>query len=153
MKRIEVKLSVDVVAPLLDVVRETADTLRDTVSPAVRTDDMDLEMREAWVEDLLAGQRSDLDVLLGLFGDEFFKDGSIVFDSENADAVLRASAAVRLHLRSHGLQGVDEEQLESGAVEIESLPEAARRPFVCYLFLATLQELIIQHLNPASPEI
>lgn len=153
MKRIEVKLSVEVVAPLLDVVRQVADELRDTISPAVRTETMDPEMQDTWKEDLLAGQRSDLDVMLGLFGDEFFKDGAIVLDNDNAEAVLRACAVVRLRLRSHSLAGIEEEQLESGAVEIESLPEAVRRPFVCYLFLATLQELIIQHLDPASPEM
>ena len=153
MKRIEVKLSVEVVAPLLDVVRQEADELRDTISPAVRTETMDPEMQDTWRKDLLAAQRSDLEVMLGLFGDGFFKDGAIMLDNDNAEAVLRACAVVRLRLRSHRLAGIEEEQLESGAVEIESLPEAVRRPFVCYLFLATLQELIIQHLNPVSPEM
>lgn len=152
MKRIEVKLSVDVVAPLLDVVRAVADDLRAQPSPAVQLGDMDPELAAAWRSDLVAGQQADLDLMLGLFNEEFFSDGAITLDGSNAEAVLRASAAVRLRLRSSHLDGIDEEQLESGAIEMEELPEPVRRPFVCYLFLATLQELIIQHLDPAAPE-
>lgn len=152
MKRIEVKLSVDVVAPLLDVVRAVADDLRAQPSPAMQLGDMDPELAAAWRADLVAGQQADLELMLGMFKEEFFRDGTITLDGSNAEAVLRASAAVRLRLRSAHLEGIEEEELESGAVELEELPEPVRRPFVCYLFLATLQELIIQHLDPATPE-
>lgn len=152
MKRIEVKLSVGIVAPLLDVVREMAGALREELSPAAQLESMDPDIRDALRSDLLATQRSDLDEMLGLFGEEFFKEGTIVLDNDNAEAVLRACAGVRLRLRTQSLDGLSEEQLESGAVEMETLPENVRRPFVCYLFLATMQELIIQHLDPASPE-
>ena len=40
-----------------------------------------------------------------------------------------------------------DEALESGDVDLMSLDEPLRKAFMCYLFLATIQELIIQHLD------
>lgn len=150
MKRIEVKLSVSVVAPLLDVIREMSDHLSDNLAVPLAIDDLDQEMREAWVSDLQRAQNEDLEFLLGLFGEEFFHDGSIILDEDNADRVIRASAAVRLRLRSEYLMGIDEDLMESGDVAINELAESRRKPFMCYLFLATMQELVIQHLEMGS---
>jgi hypothetical protein len=71
----------------------------------------------------------------------------IAIDEANAEHVVRACAAVRLVLRARHLQQMDEETLESGQVDLEKLSDPMRRSFMCYLFLATLQELIIQHLD------
>jgi len=147
MKRIEVRLSVSVVAPLLDVIREMANSLSENLAVPLQIDDLDEVMREAWVEDLQRGQNADLDFLLGLFDEEFFRDGVIQLDEETADRVIRASAAVRLRLRSERLPDIDESMLESGDVAMNELPESRRNVFLCYIFLATLQELIIQHLE------
>lgn len=150
MKRIEVKLSVTVVAPLLDVIREVAESLSDNLASPLGIEDMDAEMREAWVGDLLASQNEDLGLLLGLFDEEFFREGSIILDEDNADRVIRACAAVRLRLRSEYLQEIDDVLLESGDVAMNELPEAQRKVFLCYVFLATMQELVIQHLEMGS---
>jgi len=150
MRVIEVRLSVDVVAPLLDVVREAADALRVEPSPAVHLPSLPDDLREIWRADLLGGQASDLDQLLGLFGEDFFKEGLIYLDEHSAESVLRACAAVRLQLHRRHLQGLSEEELESGEIEVDHLTEPLRRAFVAYLFLATLQELILNHLNPVG---
>jgi hypothetical protein len=42
--------------------------------------------------------------------------------------------------------------LESGDVTLADLAEPLRRAFMCYLFLATIQELIIQHLDSSIIE-
>ena len=73
-------------------------------------------------------------------------------DEENAEAVVRACAAVRLRLREHFLKPVGDETLESGEVDVASLEEPLRKAFMCYLFLATVQELIIQHLDASILE-
>jgi hypothetical protein len=86
-------------------------------------------------------------VLLALFDETFDESGVVGFDADNAEPVLRACAAVRLRLRERFLKALNEEVLESGDLEIESLQEPARKAFMCYLFLATIQELIIQHLD------
>jgi hypothetical protein len=149
MKRIEVKLSLPVVAPLLDLIKASADVLAAHLAAPLTLGDVDSEMREEWREALLAQQQAELHALLALFNSDFFADSTVAFDEDNAEVIIRACAAVRLRLRMHDLSGLDDEDLESGSVEIERLPELQRTPFMCYLFLATLQELIIQHLDDA----
>ena len=98
-------------------------------------------------EDLVSAQNGAITVLLALFDETFDESGVVGFDADNAEPVLRACAAVRLRLRERFLKALNEEVLESGDLEIESLQEPARKAFMCYLFLATIQELIIQHLD------
>ena len=90
--------------------------------------------------------------LLALFDDEFFAEGIVAFDEENAEPIVRACAAVRLRLREVYLKGLDDDALEGGEVELEQMSEAVRKAFMCYLFLATVQELIIQHLDSSIIE-
>ena len=40
----------------------------------------------------------------------------------------------------------------SGEMELADLDEASRRALGAYIFLATLQELVIQHLDPTGGE-
>ncbi len=147
MKRIEVKLSLPIVAPLLDVIRELGAGLHGHLAAPPALTDLDDEFRDAWVAELLEGQRDDVAALLGLFDDEFFTEGVVAFDEDNAETILRACAAVRLRLRERHLKPVGDEALETGDVDMMSLKEPVRKAFMCYLFLATVQELIIQHLD------
>jgi hypothetical protein len=149
MKRIEVKLSLPVVAPLLDVIKHTVDTPGpDSVGPQPLAD-LDAEFRAAWRDDLLQGQHADVHTLLALFDKEFFANGVVTLDEENAEAIVRACSAVRLRLRAEALAELSDEALESGEVEHTELPEPVRRAFMCYVFLATLQNLILGHLDTA----
>ncbi len=147
MKRIEVKLALPVVAPLLDVIKELADGLGKKLAAPLALTDLDEEYRASWVDELLAAQNEEVRVLLSLFDGDFFTDGVVAFDEDNAEVIVRACAAVRLRLRERYLQGLGEEALETADVDLQQLEEPLRRAFMCYLFLATVQELIIQHLD------
>ncbi|MEO7414784.1 MAG: hypothetical protein ABIZ81_15660 [Opitutaceae bacterium] len=147
MKRIEVKLSLPVVAPLLDVVKELADGLRKNLAAPNQVVDIDADFRDAWVGELLSSQNDDLHTLLALFDEDFFSEGVVAFDEKNAEAIVRACAAIRLRLRERFLKPLGDETLESGDIDLEKLDEPLRKAFMCYLFLATVQELIIQHLD------
>lgn len=152
MKRVEVKLNLEAVAPLLDVIREAADELRPELATAAPVPDHEEEFSSGWKEELLQGQNTDLGVFLGLFGHEFFATGVLPLDATNAEAILRACTAVRLRLRARHLEGLGDEALESSAVPLDELPEKQRKAFAAYVFLATLQELIVQHLDPTVME-
>jgi hypothetical protein len=152
MKRIEVKLSLPVVAPLLDVMKELADHLRGGLAAPQAIGELEPELRETWVAELMESQAADLRVLLALFDEEFFTEGVIALDESNAESVVRACAAVRLRLREKFLKGLGDETLESSDVDVAQLEEPVRKAFMCYLFLATLQELIIQHLDSSIIE-
>ena len=147
MKRIEVKLALPVVAPLLDVIKELAEHLRKAPAAPVALDDLEAEFRATWIDELLLSQNEEVRTLLALFDDEFFSEGVVAFDEKNAEVIVRACAAVRLKLRERYLQPLGDETLESGDVEMATLSEPLRKAFMCYLFLATIQELIIQHLD------
>ena len=148
MKRIEVKLSLGVVAPLLDVIKSAADTLEDDLAASLPLEQVDADLRDEWRSELVAEQNGDVATLLALFDSEFFANGVVNFDEDNSDAILRACAAVRLRLRQSFLNEIPDEMLECGEVDLEVLEETPKRAFMCYLFLATVQELIIEHLSP-----
>ncbi len=147
MKRIEVKLALPVVAPLLDVIKELAGHLGRNLAAPLALKDLDPEFEAAWQDELIASQTEEVRVLLGLFDDEFFSEGIVAFDEDNAETIVRACAAVRLQLRERYLKQLGDEMLEAGDIDLETLDEPLRKAFMCYLFLATIQELIIQHLD------
>ncbi|MBI5767257.1 MAG: hypothetical protein HZA93_05630 [Verrucomicrobia bacterium] len=152
MKRVEVKLALPIVAPLLDLIKELADGLKKHLAVAPVVTEVDPEMRDAWFGELVSAQNDDVATLLGLFDDEFFSEGVVAFDESNAEAVVRACAAIRLRLRERWLKPLGDETLESGDVDVAALDEPLRKAFMCYLFLATVQELIIQHLDSSILE-
>ena len=147
MKRIEVKLALPVVAPLLDVIKELADNLRKNLAAPLALEDLGADFHASWVDELLATQNDEVRTLLALFDDNFFAEGVVAFDESNAEVIVRASAAVRLRLREKYLKPLGDELLETGDVVLNTLDEPLRKAFMCYLFLATIQELIIQHLD------
>lgn len=147
MKRIEVKLSVPVVAPLLDVIKRAADELRGGLASPGALADVDRELEAAWLDELQAAQNDEVGTLLALFDDGFFRDGVIALEAKNAEPILRACAAVRLRLRVANLAALRDETLEDGRTEMSELEAPVQNAFMAYVFLATMQELIIQHLD------
>lgn len=152
MKRVEVKLSLPVVAPLLDVIKSAADSLEGELAAGFPLDAIDPDVRDPWLHELISGQNRDVGTLLSLFDNEFFSTGVVSFDESNAEAIIRACSSVRLRLRARFMESLPDEVLETGDVELESLEEPERKAFMCYLFLATVQELIIQHLDSSILE-
>jgi len=152
MKRIEIKLSLPVVAPLLDVIKGLSEGLRQDLAAPLAMGDLDAEFRDAWAADLVGSQSADVGELLALFDENFFTEGVIGLDETNAEPVVRACAAVRLRLREKFLKTLGDETLESSDADVAQLDEPVRKAFMCYLFLATLQELIIQHLDSSIIE-
>jgi hypothetical protein len=152
MKPFEVKLVLPVVVPLLEVIKDVVQDLKSsTAVPGESVPAMDVELTEAWRSELLTGQRGDLELFMGLFGDEFINEGVIAFDGSNAEAVIRSCSAVRLRLRERSLKNLGDEALEAGDVELDHLADPLRKAFMCYLFLATLQELIISRIDDSAP--
>ena len=152
MRRIEVKLNLQVVAPLLDLMKETVGDLTGRLAAPQQLQDVDPELRAGWRDELLQGQNDDCRKFLAMFDRDFFAGGVVGFDEANAEGVLRACSAIRLRLRDRELAGVADDALESGNLDITQLTPRLQKAFMCYVFLATLQELIIQHLDAALLE-
>ncbi|MEN9401506.1 MAG: hypothetical protein RL091_209, partial [Verrucomicrobiota bacterium] len=118
MKQVEVKLNIGAVAPLLDVIKEAADDLRDTLAIKAAFPEEDADFNETWTQDLMAGQNSDVRELLGLFDSEFFTDGAISIDSNNCDSLLRGCSALRLRILDRWLREVSLEVIEDEDADV-----------------------------------
>lgn len=154
MKRVEVRLSIPAVAPLLDLIKAVSDELRVNLAVPLALSDSDAELASIWSEDLLESQRDDSDRLFSLFDSEFFSEGVVAFDRDNAEPVLRACAALRLRFRTTRLANISDDTLE--ALEANSsmgeLDEASQKAFACFLFLDELQKIILKYLDPMAIE-
>lgn len=152
MRKIEVKLSLPVVAPLVEVIRGAVEDLEGGLAVNLEMEGNDPELEHAWRGDLLKSQNSDCRLFVALFNESFFETGRIEFDEEQGEAVVRACAAIRLRLRQGELRDVKDSSLETGEIDFSGLTEEQQQVFTCYLFLVTLQELIIQNLDPNSAQ-
>jgi hypothetical protein len=148
MKRIEVKLNLEMVAPLLDVLKAAADELEPRLALGIQGPDDDQELKDTWTSELLSGQNSDIKAMMGMFDHDFFVTGTIAFDPTNCEPNLRACSALRLWLKETYLKLLGDENLESNEVPYAAMPPEQQKAFAAYVFLATLQELLIHHLDP-----
>ena len=147
MKRVEVKLDLTNVAPLLDVMKACSDALRRRLALPLRIPELDSESLEQWQVELIESQNGDIDVLLNLFDREFFREETVVFDEANAEAVVRACSALKLYIFGEYLGDVDEDDLEADEVAYDTLHERQQKPFLAFKFLDILQKVIMRHLN------
>jgi hypothetical protein len=154
MKRVEVRLSIPAVAPLLDLIKSVADELRVNLAVPLALSDADAELATVWKEDLLASQRDDCDRLFSLFDQEFFSEGVVAFDRDNAEPVLRACAALRLRFRQTHLANIPDDTLEAleASTTTGDLGETIQKAFACFLFLDELQKIILKYLDPMAEE-
>ncbi|CAM2865638.1 hypothetical protein [Rariglobus hedericola] len=154
MKRVEVRLSITAVAPLLDLIKSVADELHTTLAVPLALSDADTELASVWKEDLLESQRNDCDRLFSLFDQEFFTEGVVAFDRDNAECVLRACAALRLRFRATHLVNIPDDTLEAleASSSMTGLSEAEQKAFSCFLFLDELQKIILKYLDPMAVE-
>jgi len=152
MKRVEVRLSIAAVAPLLDLIKAVADELRGHVAVPFDIAGADADFAAVWREELLQSQRADCDLLFSLFDQEFFAEGVVGLDRDNAEAVLRASAALRLRLRNTRLRRISDEALEALEADggLTGLDEDEKKAFACFAFLDELQKIILKYLDPLS---
>lgn len=152
MKQVEIKLNIDAVAPLLDVIKLAADDLRSTLAIRATFPEEDAEFSETWTQDLMAGQNSDVRELLGLFDSDFFSDGAIAIDSNNCDSLLRGCSALRIRILMRWLQQVPADVIEDEDAPLAAIPVEIRLPFAAYTFLDQIQKIILDHLSPLGTE-
>lgn len=154
MKRVEVRLSIPAVAPLLDLIKAVADELRTTLAVPLVLSEADAELAAVWSDDLLESQRDDCDRLFSLFDQEFFSEGVVAFDRDNAEPVLRACAALRLRFRETRLAAIPDDTLEAleASTTMGELGEPEQKAFACFMFLDELQKIILKYLDPMAVE-
>ena len=147
MNRLEFRLDIDSVFPLLEYARPLMEELNEELASLNSPPEEDELISEFWSSDLMNSQRKALAAIATLFDDDFLETGRAAVDEDDADLVLRGCAALRLKLRQHALGEISDEILESGEFEIEELSQEQRIGYAAYALFASLQELIISQLE------
>ena len=153
-KRLELKLPAPVVVPLLELLLPMA---RESGDAALAFDPnlmaIEEDFRDDWRADLAGHAASDQGRFAAIFDTEAFrKNGVAEFGPEDCEPMLRAAAALRLKLRDRKLGAMADAALESGEVDFARLNKEEQTAITAYMLLASLQEIIIRHLDPGSSE-
>ncbi|QYY36035.1 hypothetical protein [Ruficoccus sp. ZRK36] len=106
----------------------------------------DEDLMEAWREGLLETVRDDCAQLMLLLNDSGLGQDKVVLSEEAALSVLRACSAVRLKIQQLFLKPYGDEQLEEGELDFDEMSIELQQVYACYIFLAGLQEVLIQEL-------
>jgi ATP-dependent Clp protease adaptor protein ClpS len=144
-RSLEIKLELKVVLPLLEMIRAQAAAIEGRGESAGQpgTEADATHHREA---------REELRTLLGIFGPDFPRTATIAVSAEQTPAVLRACAYLRLGLRHGKLAGVSDAAMED-VVDPGNYGGELQQAALCYLFLSTLQSVLLQKeatFNPAG---
>lgn len=109
--------------------------------------DGDEEMPVIWVGGLREALRADCASLLQLVRLPKFGKGICQVEEEQVEPLLRSISAVRLFIRRTALAEIPDEDLEKGDLAGHLVPEERRFYLAVYIFLAGLQELLLQQLS------
>ncbi len=111
----------------------------------------DEDMLAAWQEGLIETVRGDCDQLLHLLRDSGLGERPVKLGEDEAIRVLRACSAVRLKIQQRFLLKFSDEVLETIGLDISTLSPELQRVYGCYVFLAEMQETLVEQLE--SPEV
>ena len=153
-KRLELKLPVAVVGPLIEfllpLARETGDA---ALAFEPNLDAIEEDFRADWRADIASQSLDDQTRFAAIFDtDEFRRDGTAEFGPEDCEPMLRAASALRLKLRTRKLGAIADSALETGEIDFARLNKEERVAVTAYSLLASLQEIIIRHLDPSGEE-
>jgi len=153
-KRLELKLPAPVVAPLLEfllpLARETGDA---ALAFEPNLEAIEEDFRNDWRADIAGQSLDDQTRFAAIFDtEEFRKNGVAEFGPEDCEPLLRAASALRLKLRNRKLGALADSALETGEIDYARLNKEERTAITSYMLLASLQEIVIRHLDPGSAE-
>lgn len=141
------KIDSEVLSILIDQIRDIAEELKDELAIEIKLPDNDPELLECWKYSLLEDLQADCRILLSLLENESFGQEPISLEIEFAEATLRACSAIRRKLRSTSLAEINDSEIESGVLNIAELAPECQKPYASYVFLAYVQETIIQSMQ------
>lgn len=146
MKRIDVSLNVGVIAPLLDFLKPVLQALQRETALAPEMAEADRDLAGLWREGLIHTQVDDCRRFMKLFDAEFLNTGKITLTEENADAVLRATSAIRMKLRTGVLAALTDDDIRNRNVNLGALAESERSGYAAMLMMEQVQEIVLEHL-------
>ncbi len=109
--------------------------------------DGDKDFRTSWQESLQTALQEDCHKIQSLLSNNDFGKKNLLLTTEDAESMIRICASIRLKIHSIHLIDLPDEDLESGNISFNTLSMQQKRAFSIYVFLANLQELLINHLE------
>ncbi len=129
-------------------VQVAAATLPETpVSSGMEDKFADPELLAALTEELRAGAAEEAGELARLLARPTFGMADIIVEPATAEAVIRGSVQVRLHLHETLLRDLSAEELD-GRQEFFRLSPVEQHGYACYRLLIHLEESLLQQLDP-----
>ena len=153
MIKIDLRLEPGFLAAMFKQVKLAADSFSGSLIVDSGLSNEDEELKSAWEASLLEKLKSDCDYLLSLLQHSHFGDCELNIDLDVAESVLRAASAVRLKMAQTVLASFPHDELEDGTIEVLSLPSDQLICYSAYRFLAYLQGLIIDEIDPSFEEV
>ncbi len=147
MSRIVLQLSPHFMRRIEPVIHSICTELRIQTARNFETPEADPLLAGAWLDGLLDTLRDDCRRLAACVRDGIAGNGRIILAAADAEHIVRAASAVRLRLRDTRLRQMDDADLETGAVDFNTLSAADREAYACYVFLAGLQDTLVQELD------
>ncbi len=153
-KRLELKLPAPVVAPLLEFILPLArEKGTATLAFEPNLEAIEEDFRDDWRADIAGQSQDDQMRFAAIFDTEDFrKEGTAEFGPEDCEPLLRAASALRLKLRTRKLGALADSVLEEGEIDFARLNKEEQLAITAYMLLASLQEIIIRHLDPSGEE-
>lgn len=137
---------------ILWVMQIAADVIEECrQSPAldIEAPEADPELARIWLDQLREELDEDCEALMETLSDGIMNQQEMAIEEAKAEAMLRASSAIRLKLRRTGLAELSDSELETADVAPEELSIKAHRAYIAYRYFALLQSAIINALDPS----
>lgn len=141
------EIDANIIPILREQIHGILEQLKDDLVIEVLLPDNDPELTSCWKSSLVEELQADCRSLLSLLGHKSFGQEPISVEMEFAESFLRACSAVRRKLRTNFLAEIKDCDLERGELNIIELAPKLRKPYACYVFLAYIQETIIQSMQ------
>jgi hypothetical protein len=148
MPELDIQINPFMADALVQMIETISSNLDDVLPADSAIPASDPDFQSIWVEGLREIQERDCSVLLHILRHRDFGRDAIPFDEETGEALLRSCSAIRLKIQDTILKAVAPEQLEVAQLNVQKLEPEQQRGYACYLFLATLQSLVIRELYP-----
>lgn len=149
MLEIRLQVTPHLLQTVVDLIQVVVQSFHQGLAIEVDPIEEDPDLHYAWLSGLCDGLRQDVRVLVKLMNDKRFRDGLIVVDEAEAEAVLRASSALRIKVQQTLLKNISDAQLENGMVPFEQLGPEEQKGYACFLFLASLQGVLLEAIDPS----
>lgn len=136
-----------------DVLRSQVHMMLDDLSPIIYVPEHilqeDLDMAAVWQRGLRESLQEDCQALLTMLEDDGIHDSGVAtFSIENANQIMRSCSAIRIKIEETYLASIDNEELEQGDVDFDTLSEEAQKAYLTYSVLANLQTVLLFAINP-----